>query len=277
MNRNLEDIPLNKICSESSSGSPREFIENGIDDLKENIRSLGLVQPIVVYYNSSTDCYEVLSGYRRLNAYVALNEDNANEGYDAIPSIVVDEPETGDRKKAISLAVQINQLPMTNTDLTKAVTDLYNTYHDYDIVQKQFGLTKYMIKKFLRLSRLPERLVQAINEGEISPNIKAAENAAIDAVDLLNWQKDGDVQVEDVLKIAKKLAQEKYQAKYHGHLRDDGGIIGDGYSFGGCNFAVIVVGDDKGIFKNGKKMTREEFEKLPDEFRNSLRLQPHWK
>jgi hypothetical protein len=60
-------------------------------------------------------------------------------------------------------------------------------------------------------------------------------------------------------------------------LRGNSGIIGDGYSLGMSNFEVIVVGDDQGIFKNGKKMTRKEFEKLPDEFRNSLRLQPYWK
>lgn len=83
------------------------------------------------------------------------------------------------------------------------------------------------------------------------------------------------------MKLAKKLGESEIaskgqQAKYFGHLRDESGIVGDGYSFGGCNFAVIVVGDDKGIFKNGKKMTREEFEKLPDEFRNILRLQPTW-
>ena len=73
-----------------------------------------------------------------------------------------------------------------------------------------------------------------------------------------------------------EIARKGHQAIWHGHLRDDSGIVGDGYSFGGCKFAVIVVGDDKGIFKNGKKMTRKEFEKLPDEFRNILRLQPTW-
>ena len=207
MNRNLEDIPLNKICSESSSGSPREFIENNIDDLKENIRSLGLVQPITVYYHSTTNCYEVLSGYRRLEAYVALNEENPNDGYDAIPSIVVDEPETADSRKAMSLAENLSRVNLSADDLVKQVSDLYNMYRDYDLVQQEFGLTKHMINKYVRLARLPKRLVEAINEGEISPNTKAAENAAIRAVDALNWQKDGDVNIEDVLEFAKSIAK----------------------------------------------------------------------
>ena len=65
---------------------------------------------------------------------------------------------------------------------------------------------------------------------------------------------------------------------YLGHIRQDdtGEIIGDGYTFGGDEYAVIVVGDNKGIWKNGKKMKRDEFEKLPDAFKKNLRLQPEW-
>ena len=125
------------------------------------------------------------------------------------------------------------------------------------------------------------KLVQD-NLGAIHPNPKTAVALAVQAADVLRWSSKGPVTEEKLLKLAiklgeKEIARKGHQAIWHGHLRDDSGIVGDGYSFGGCNFAVIVVGDDKGIFKNGKKMTRKEFEKLPDEFRNILRLQPRWK
>jgi ParB/RepB/Spo0J family partition protein len=227
MHRKLENIPLNKTCSESSSRTPRNFIDNGIVDLKESIRSLGLIQPITVYHNSATGCYEVLSGYRRIKAYVALNEENPNEGYDTIKAIIMDEPTTEGLKKAISLAEGLTQVPMETTDVVKAVTDLYNTCRDYDIVQQEFGLTRYMIKKFVRLARLPERLVQAINEGEICPNTKAAENAAIRAVDALNWQKDGDVEVEDVVKFAKEIAKGEIQKESLEEEAKNGGNISE--------------------------------------------------
>ena len=253
MNRNLENIPLNKICSESSNGSTRKFIENDIHDLKENIRSLGLVQPIVVCYNSVIGCYEVILGNRRLEAYVALNEENPNDGYDAIPSIVVDEPVTADSKKAMSLAVQVYQLPMTNTDVTKAVSDLYNIYHDYDIVQQKFGLTKYMIDKYVRLARLPERLVEAINEGEISPNTKAAENAAIRAVQSLNWTKGGDVDVEDVLEFAKEYAKGDIQKDTLDKEGRKGGTVSE----------IKARASKKSVKELSKlKLSSEVFEKL---------------
>jgi hypothetical protein len=122
------------------------------------------------------------------------------------------------------------------------------------------------------------KLVQD-NIGAIHPNPKTAVALALKAAKA--FKPGYEVPPEQLLEFAIKLgeaeiARKGHQAKYHGHLRDDSGIVGDGYSFGGCNFAVIVVGDDKGIFKNGKKMTRKEFEKLPDEFRNILRLQPTW-
>ena len=125
------------------------------------------------------------------------------------------------------------------------------------------------------------KLVQD-NLGVIHPNPKIAVALAVKATDA--FKLEYEVSPEKLLEFAIKLgeaeiARKGHQAIWHGHLRDNQGvgeIAGDGYSFGGCKFAVIVVGDDQGIFKNGKKMTRKEFEKLPDEFRNILRLQPTW-
>jgi hypothetical protein len=126
------------------------------------------------------------------------------------------------------------------------------------------------------------KLVQD-NLGAIHPNPKTAVALALRAAQA--FKPGYEVPPEKLLEFAIKLgeaeiARKGHQAIWHGHLRDDQGvgeIVGDGYSFGGCNFAVIVVGDDKGIFKNGKKMIHKEFEKLPDEFRSILRLQPPWK
>ena len=128
------------------------------------------------------------------------------------------------------------------------------------------------------------KLVQD-NLGAIHPNPKTAVALAVKAADA--FKLEYEVPPEKLLKLAIKLgeaeiARKGHQAIWHGHLRDDSGnLSGDAYSFEGSDYAVIGHGDDMGFFKNEKnmtrKMTREEFEKLPDEFRNSLRLQPHWK
>ena len=68
----------------------------------------------------------------------------------------------------------------------------------------------------------------------------------------------------------------EFDAYHEGHIWTDGGIVGDGYTFDGNDFDVIIIGSKKGIYKNDKKMTKDEFEKLPNVFKSSLRFQPEW-
>lgn len=205
MDAELLDIPLDKIKVQKHNVRHRD-LDVGIEDLAASIRANGLIQPIAAYLDSSKDTYFILTGQRRLNAYHKLNEDNPGEGYDKIPCLVSDEPETDEKKMSLSLAENITQLQMSNPDLVKAVTDLYNTYGDYEIVQREFGITRYMVEKYVRMSRLPQELKDAIYSGEIHPKPKTAENAAIRAVDSTKYTKDGPIPIANVISIAKSLA-----------------------------------------------------------------------
>lgn len=207
----IQLIPLDKILVQKFNVRTKD-IDSGIDEIAVSIKAIGLIQPISVFFNSESDRYVVLAGQRRLNAHVKLNIDFPDEGFDKIKCIEMDEPKTNEEKIAFSLAENITQLPMANTDLIKAVTDLYNVYRDYELVRDTFGITKYMVDKFVSLSRLPESLIGAINEGEIHPNDKTAENAAIRAVNALQWTKGGDVDVVDVLELAKEYAKDEIDA-----------------------------------------------------------------
>lgn len=182
-------------------------IDVGKEDLAASIKAVGLLQPITAYLNSETKSYVILAGQRRLNAFHYLNKKYPGDGFDKIKCILIEEPKTPEAKLSLSLAENITQLQMHNTDLVKAVTDLYNMYHDYEVVQEKFGLTKYMVDKYVRLARLPDRLKTAINDGEISPNPKSAESAALRAVDVLQYTKGGDVDINQVLDLSKAYAQ----------------------------------------------------------------------
>ena len=182
-------------------------IDVGVEDLAASIKAVGLLQPITAYMNSKINRYVILAGQRRLNAYHHLNEKYPDQGFDKIKCIIIPEPQTSEEKISLSLAENITQLQMHNSDLVKAVTDLFNVYRDYDMVQEKFGLTRYMIDKYVKLARLPERLKKAIREGEISPNDKTAENAAIRAVNALDWIKGGDVSEGNVLALAVEYAK----------------------------------------------------------------------
>jgi ParB/RepB/Spo0J family partition protein len=207
----IQLLPLDDIKIQKHNVRTRD-IDDGLDDLSTSIRALGLLQPITAYYDSANSRYVVLAGQRRLNAHVLLNEKYPKEGFDKIKAILIPEPSNSDDKTALSLAENVTHLPMHQTDLIKAVTDLYNVYHDYDMVQEQFGLTRFMVNKYVKLARLPQKIVDAINDGQISSNPQTAENAAIRAVDALrSTSSDSDEQLENVIKLARNYASGEFQ------------------------------------------------------------------
>ena len=72
----LEDLKPAKLNVRKSGGK-------AVDDLVPSIRSLGLIQPLLVRPNC--DGYEVVAGQRRYHALKALAEDGAAE---PVPCIV---------------------------------------------------------------------------------------------------------------------------------------------------------------------------------------------
>ena len=56
----------------------------------ENIKKIGLLQPILVYQKSDTKRYTFLAGQRRYSAFVELNKKYPGEGWDKIPAIIED-------------------------------------------------------------------------------------------------------------------------------------------------------------------------------------------
>ena len=210
-NDQIEFLSLDDVKIQKHNVRTRD-IDDGIDDLASSIRALGLLQPITAYYDSANSRYVVLAGQRRLNAHVLLNEKYPKDGFDKIKAIVIPEPTNSDDKTALSLAENITHLGMHQTDLIKAVTDLYNVYHDYDMVQEKYGLTRFTVNKYVKLARLPQKIVDAINDGEISANPQTAENAAIRAVDALrSTSSDSDEQLENVIKLARNYASGEFQ------------------------------------------------------------------
>jgi ParB/RepB/Spo0J family partition protein len=204
-------LPLDEVRVQKHNVRTRD-IDDGIDDLATSIRALGLLQPITAYYDSENSRYVVLAGQRRLNAHSILHESYPTEGFDKIKAIVIPEPSNAEDKTALSLAENVTHLGMHQTDLIKAVTDLYNVYHDYDMVQVKFGLSKFMINKYVKLARLPVKIIDAINDGQISSNPQTAENAALRAVDALRCTStDSDEKIENVLKLARNYASGEFQ------------------------------------------------------------------
>ena len=203
-------IPIDQIKIQKFNVRKKD-IQTGIEDLAASIKANGLLQPITVFLDSENDRYVILAGQRRFNAHVYLNEEFPNQGFDKIKAIKIPEPESDQEKMSLSLAENLTQLPMQDIEKVKAVTELYNTYRDYDIVKEKYGLTRYMIDKYVRLARLPQQVIDAINDGQIHSNPKTAENAALRAVGALNYTKGGDVDEAFVVEMATEYAKNEIE------------------------------------------------------------------
>lgn len=206
MEQAISLIPIDQIKIQKFNVRKKD-IQTGIEDLGASIKANGLLQPITVFLDSENNRYVILAGQRRFNAHVYLNDEFPGQGFDKIKAIEIPEPESDQEKMSLSLAENLTQLPMQDIEKVKAVTDLWNTYHDYDIVKEKYGLTKYMIDKYVKLARLPQEVIDAINEGEIHSNPKTAELSALRAVNALNYTKGGEVDEKFVVEMAKEYAK----------------------------------------------------------------------
>ena len=219
----FDDIPLAQLFL-GKSNVRTENIEEGLDDLAEHIYANGLLETIVVFdirdlkedhplYESRKDflkkkkTHEVLAGQRRFNAFLKLMTDFPKEGWDTIPCHIRVPPDDEDDAKAISVGENLTQLPMTLSDSIDACDALYKKYNDEKTISRKYGISVRLVKKYVKFARLPKILQDNLSAFHKQP--KTAMNIALDAVDALDYTKDGDQPLEKVYEFAKKLGAKK--------------------------------------------------------------------
>ena len=137
-----------------------------IDDLLPSIRSLGLLQPLLVRANC--EGYEIVAGQRRYHALVKLAEESENE-IEPVPCIIMNE---GDDAKAIeaSLAENIARLPMDEIDQYKAFSALVKQGLSAEDIANQFGITVRLVSQRLAIANLISPILTAYRKEEIGAN-----------------------------------------------------------------------------------------------------------
>lgn len=82
MKQELKTLPLSEIIDHPQNAAI--YGDGASDDLVESIRQSGVINPVVVFYDSSTLCFVCLSGHRRRAAA-------ATAGLKEIPAILLDD------------------------------------------------------------------------------------------------------------------------------------------------------------------------------------------
>jgi len=134
-----------------------------IADLVPSIRSLGLLQPLLVRQNC--EGFEIIAGQRRFYALQKLSEE---QNIEPVPCIIMAK---GDDAKAIeaSLAENIARLPMDEIDQYKAFASLVKQGQSADEIATLFGITERLVTQRLAIANLISPILTAYRKDEIQP------------------------------------------------------------------------------------------------------------
>ena len=164
MPHSLTHLPLADL--HASALNVRKHGPKAIDSLAASIRSIGLLQPLIVRRN--TDGFEVVGGKRRLKALekIAREAEPDADAPDSVPCIVID---TDDDAAAIeaSLAENVERLPMDELDQYTAFAALLAKGRSEDEIAGAFGITPAVVRRRLALARLIPDIHRLYRAGEI--------------------------------------------------------------------------------------------------------------
>ena len=161
------EIPVGEIEMGKSQARQRD-VEEGLDELAESIRVLGLQQPVKVTKKSDGK-YELVAGQRRFLAIKNVLKRKT------IRAEVVDEKDPI-RLKAISFAENFIRAPLHNPDIVDACVAFTNRYGSMLEASRQLGLKYEKVREYVKYDSLPVELKQMVDDKKV--HVEAAHKAA---------------------------------------------------------------------------------------------------
>ena len=139
----------------------KNFNKESLDELTKSIKEQGVIQPIVVRPNKSSDGkYEIIAGERRWIA-------SQNAGLHEVPIVVLDVDDVKSLEFAIVENVQRQDLnPIEEARGYQRLTDEFN--YNQDKLSNFIGKSRSYIANSLRLLSLPEEILLMVEQGDLS-------------------------------------------------------------------------------------------------------------
>ncbi len=194
----FEFIPIDKVeLRPGEFNVRRRDIEREVDELAENIKNLGILQPIIV--NKIGDKYIPIAGQRRYLAAVKA-------GLKEIPAFVY---ENLDRRRAIeiSLSETIHRVDVGDADLTDAVAALYEIYGNVKAVAQLLGRSERWVRERIKML-IPPPEVRIDKELPIETKVALAD-IPVKTSDVLGEEKAKKL----TLRAAEEIKKENLKVK----------------------------------------------------------------
>ena len=190
-----EDVKLDLIDVGPWQSRTRKIEEN-TDELAENIKVLGLINPISVYEKPDKRL-ELITGQRRLTAFEKLR-DKYGPDWDKIPARILSSIPTEEQAKAISLSENVFRTKLVPSDIRDSIIMLYQRCGaKISTIVKTLGISRDLVIETIRYEGLPEDLKKEVDGGlDLDLAVRAARIASTP---------EGDVDTEVVERIVPEL------------------------------------------------------------------------
>jgi ParB family chromosome partitioning protein len=155
----LKRVPIASIVMNPEQ--PRMvFDEEELDALAQSIETVGVIHPPVVRLLEGTECYELVSGERRLRACQRL-------GMSDIPVVI----KFGDQQFSAEAALieNIQRVDLNPIEVAKALKKLMEEYRlSQEELANRVGKKRSTVANYLRLLTLPLIIQDSVSNGNIS-------------------------------------------------------------------------------------------------------------
>ena len=140
---------------------PRREIQSAdLEELAASIREHGIIQPLILTRKDSSDQYVLIAGERRLKAA-------AMAGLESVPAIVRNANDQ--QRLELALIENIQREDLAPIEAAEAYQNLAEEFGlSHDEIAVQVGKSRVAVTNTIRLLKLPETVLKALNAGTIS-------------------------------------------------------------------------------------------------------------
>jgi len=207
--KKIEKIPIDKIQL-SNVQARQTQVTKRLELFAEQIRKIGLIQPVVVY--PVGDKFELIVGQRRYYAHKDVL------GWTEILAMIIEKPRDEMMTTTISWLENEARQKMTNRDMMRHVSNMFSDKIPKGEIAKILGITKKQVNACVKLPKVPNVVREAVEAGEISPEI------AVRATDAKGFEKfdTSEEKGNDVLDLARKIQENQLSNKQTENLVEYG-------------------------------------------------------
>ena len=158
----LHDIPLEHLTVAKINARTHGATEQ-LDTLAASIRAQGVLQPLLVRPMAEGDRFEIVAGQRRFLACQRLAQETA---VGPLPCLVLAATDDAAALE-ISLAENLERLPMEPFDQHEAFAQLVKRGQRVETIAARFGVTERLVRQRLALAGLIEPIKREVRQGAV--------------------------------------------------------------------------------------------------------------